>query len=237
LDHGVAHARLGWWQEECERLTAALPRHPATVALLRAARRDRTLPPDLLPLVAAARWDLANAVPADDAELARRCEHWASGLFRFVPSRTNSSDLEAWLVESGRLLEELALLCALRDDARAGRLRLPLDALRSLELPVAALSMDRYPPSLSAYVATRHGRIRASLAERLRTLEPALRPSLKTVFVWAELAAVRSDRTLRALPAREPGARLDPLRDAWTAWRAARRALRRQSPHITAAPP
>src|SRR5690348_7178423 len=34
LEHSVAHVRLAWWRDECERCAAARPAHPATQALL-----------------------------------------------------------------------------------------------------------------------------------------------------------------------------------------------------------
>src|SRR5882757_4588568 len=42
LDHHVAHSRLQWWREECERTAAGRPVHPLTRALIDAATRAPT---------------------------------------------------------------------------------------------------------------------------------------------------------------------------------------------------
>src|SRR5882724_5834442 len=42
LDHHVAHSRLQWWREECERTAAGRPVHPLTRALVDAVTRAAT---------------------------------------------------------------------------------------------------------------------------------------------------------------------------------------------------
>jgi hypothetical protein len=85
LDHSVAHARLGWWQEEIERLLAAIPVHPGALTLRNLYLAAQLPPPDLrpLPLLAArelARHALGRVPPAAD-ELADDASMWAEGLF------------------------------------------------------------------------------------------------------------------------------------------------------------
>src|SRR5882724_9841604 len=40
LDHHVAHSRLQWWREECERAAVGRPVHPLTRALVDAVTRE-----------------------------------------------------------------------------------------------------------------------------------------------------------------------------------------------------
>lgn len=85
LDHAVAHARLAWWHEECERLHAAQPAHPATRAVRDACYALGVAPPDLTELPAiAASWlaDATLARPALAADIDARATRWARALFR-----------------------------------------------------------------------------------------------------------------------------------------------------------
>jgi hypothetical protein len=230
LDHAVAHARLGWWEEECARLAATLPRHPRAVELLRESRRAGLPAPDLGPLVAAARWDLARATPETRHEHRQRCAEWARGLFRHL----GPAEAADWLLRVGTLIEELALLDALREDARAGRLRVPLEDFAPRGLTVAALRAEPTPPALSDYLRTRHREARVALRRELAALDPSARPGLRAALVWGTLAAIRSERAERALSSRPGAGRFDrwfdPWRDNGSAWTAARRALTGRAP-------
>ncbi len=252
LEHEVAHVRLAWWREECERLCALRPRHPQTLALLHESRHSGSAVPDLLPLLDAAGWDLARAVPATRAELERRCSNWARGLFRHLrdpeggasdPAAPDggTDEPEAWLVRVGSVIEELNGIGALRADARVGRLRVPLDALAALDAgatpltPDAALTAEPFPAALGDYLRVQHRRLRARLGTEMASLAPHARPALHSALVWSALAAGASLRAERALPATRPAGRFDALRDNWSAWRAARRALTGRPPVLGAA--
>lgn len=85
LDHTVAHARLAWWQEELERLAAAIPAHPASLAARDAFLAGGLAAPDLRALTALAarrlaRDALARGIGPDD--LATDATLWTQGLFR-----------------------------------------------------------------------------------------------------------------------------------------------------------
>ena len=68
-DHSVAHARIGWWEGEIERLVIGVPAHPVTRTLLAAADGATTDWTPLRGLIQAARIELARATFEDEAEL------------------------------------------------------------------------------------------------------------------------------------------------------------------------
>lgn len=85
LDHSVAHARLGWWQEETGRLCASIPQHPVAMASRNLFLAAGLPPPDLraLPELAArrlARQARGRAQVPED-EVGRDAQLWAEGLF------------------------------------------------------------------------------------------------------------------------------------------------------------
>jgi 15-cis-phytoene synthase len=226
LDHGVAHVRLGWWREECGRCAAGRAAHPAARALLAAAGR----PVDPAGLVATAEWDLAGATFETRAELGSYCERWASAMTAIAAQSVGDATFGRMF---GAALKEIELLTGLAGDARAGRLRLPLDELEEAGIDPASLAATPWPPALCRLVGTRHRAARTALAESVTALPGADQPALRGLLVWAALgvrASMRAERTALRGGSRggppEGTRRASRLADAWQAWRAARRADR-----------
>jgi len=84
LDHSVAHARLAWWQDECARVLAGQPAHPAAI-IARDAFLAAGLPaPDLRALAELAAARLAHASlgrAATPESAAQDAALWTEGLF------------------------------------------------------------------------------------------------------------------------------------------------------------
>jgi 15-cis-phytoene synthase len=85
IDHHVAHARLQWWQEECERCAQGRPVHPLTRELVKAYGAPTAGEPSPLAgisgFVDTAVWDLASATFETRKELTAYCERWAAAMF------------------------------------------------------------------------------------------------------------------------------------------------------------
>ena len=225
LDHQVAHVRLGWWRDECERCAQGRPSHPLTRALSAAfACADLAPLAGLAGLIDTAVWDLAAAPFDTRRELTAYCERWSMALIeplaRFALPGIAPDCCRAF----GRGLREIEMLGALARDARAGRLRLPLDELASVHAAPQTLAQPPWAAGLAALVRERHRQVRAALAASVAALASHEQAALRGLLVWAALACGHSRRAERALPgALTSGDHHAPL-DAWRAWRAARRA-------------
>lgn len=229
VDHQVAHLRLEWWRAECARTATGRPAHPLTRAAVDCfAGRDPAPLLGLVGLVDAAAWDLAAATFETRRELAGYCERWAEAIIvplaQFAVPDAGHTAARAL----GAALREAELLGSLAGDARAGRLRLPLDELASTAVDPARLAQPPWPAALVTLLRTRHARLRAELAAAAAGFPPAAQPALRALLVWTALASAASRRAERRLPAM-PAGRDDPgLLDGWRAWRAARQAGRRR---------
>ena len=124
----------------------------------------------------------------------------------------------------GSTLRELELLLALAGDARAGRLRLPLEALAQAQVAPDQLAQPPWPPPLAQLLRTRHRQLRAALASHGAALLPAQRRLLRGFLVWAALVAAYSQRAEALLPQAPAPHGPQHFLDGWRAWRAARRA-------------
>ena len=225
LDHSIAHVRLAWWREECARCAAGTPCAPLTRAIgAHFGAAERSALAGLAGLVEVAAWDLAAATFATRRELTAYCERWSAGLIvpfaQFAAPRLDTASALAL----GTTLRAIELLGSLADDARSGRVRLPLDELEAAQADPADLLTPPWRAALAAHLARRHRELRTELSVWVRALPGAAQPQLRALLVWARLAVLESQRIERRLP--QPPAASDHrgALDGWRAWRAARRA-------------
>jgi phytoene synthase len=228
LDHHVAHSRLQWWREECERAVVGRPVHPLTRALVDAVTGAQLA--GLCGLVDVAVWDLAGATFETRRELTAYCERWSAAMIEPLAPRkaadaTGTSDARVtnWST-LGAAIREIEMLSHLAREAHYGRLRVPLDELESAKADPGALAKPPWPAPVVELLRARHESLRDEITRTLGEVDRVQQPGLRGVLVWAALARRASQRTERALPDRLRPGRFDSVADAWFAWRIARRA-------------
>lgn len=233
LDHAVAHARLAWWQDECERLAVGTPRHPATIALREASLRAAVAMPSLLGLVDNARWDLAQAVPRSPADLARYARQQGESLLGTLGALGHGRAAADALADTGARLARLEALAAVAKDARRGRLRIAPESLAESGLMPAQLAAPTLPESAVALLRAEHDEVLQGLRESVGLVQSDAWPALRGVAAWVTVASRECVRAARAWPRDAgalEGASMPAVANAWAAWRSARRALSGRAP-------
>jgi 15-cis-phytoene synthase len=226
VDHHVAHTRLQWWREECERTAEGRAVHPLTRELL-ASSRDGAAPSPLAGLsgfVDTAVWDLAGATFETRKELVAYCERWATAMFVTAASAADGAASAAHLRALGAAVREVELLAGLAREAQSGRLRVPLDELERAGVDTGSLAKAPWPASLATLLRERHAALRATIADAASQFSRDEQASVRGLLVWAALAWRLSWRAQRALPNVILQRRYHALSDGWHAWRAAHRA-------------
>jgi 15-cis-phytoene synthase len=253
IDHHVAHARLQWWQEECERCAQGRPVHPLTRELVKAYGTPTA--GELSPLAGisgfadTAVWDLASATFETRKELTAYCERWAVAIFETASAQVVSAAAGAQATAAtqvvratasaqatnapravsrwrtlGAAVREIELLADLAREAHTGRVRVPLDELERAGVEVKSLAKPPWPAPLASLLRERHEALRATVGESLAAFGREEQPGFRGLLVWAALAWRQSARAQRALPNIILPRRYHALADGWQAWRAARRA-------------
>jgi phytoene synthase len=231
IDHHVAHARLQWWREECERCAQGRPVHPLTRELVKAYGTVPGGQPSPLAgisgVVDTAVWDLAGATFETRKELTAYCDRWAAAMFETAAGQGAAGeapgDGSRWRV-LGAAVREIELLADLAREAHVGRLRVPLDELERAGLEVKSLAKPPWPAPLVTLVRERHEALRATLGECLAALGREQQREFRGLLVWVALTWKQSARAQRALPNTISPRRYHAFADGWLAWRAARRA-------------
>ena len=206
LDHSVAHARLGWWQDELQRLKDDQPRHPLTQSLATIANQQGLPPPDLTGIVTCASIALACLAFETRADLDSYLQASASAVFCVATAMPL-----AW----GCVLRELELLHDFSAHAWQGRIYWCLG-----QDPAAADPWRARPLGESEAEALRQRML--ELEHRLRdhcrasgdttTASPAL------AKLWSALTLLRAQRARRALPHAHEDTRFDPLALTLSLW-------------------
>jgi 15-cis-phytoene synthase len=241
LDHHVAHSRLQWWREECERAVAGRPVHPLTRALVDAVTgtgAPESTPPatalsqvaGLSGLVDVAVWDLAGATFETRRELTAYCERWSAAMIEPLAPRkavdtTGTADTRVtnWST-LGAAMREIEMLSHLAREAHYGRLRIPLDELESANADPGVLAKPPWPAGVVELLRARHEALRNEITRALGEVDRAQQPGLRGLLVWAALVRRESQHAEHALPDGLRAGRFDAVADAWFAWRVARRA-------------
>jgi hypothetical protein len=190
IEHAAAHAKLGWWRSEVDRLAAARPQHPASRALYGAAGDG----PDYRLLherLAAADLELVGFAPGTPAELDALL-YRSHGAVQQLAAQFLDGRRDTALDAFGALLGRgLGLADRLAGTPLEGPVGGPFDRdeLASRARHALATAGDELPPH--ARGAQAHGYVLAALAAaRLGNDRPAPLPQL-----WIAWRAARRCRS------------------------------------------
>jgi phytoene synthase len=221
-DPAVARAKLAWWADEIGRLYAGDPQHPVARALaphlaVFGIRRD-----SLLLVLEGMAMDLQRNRYLDYATLARYCHNVAGVVGELSAGIFGASDERTYEYarKLGLALQLTNIIRDVGEDARRGRVYLPLDELQRHGVRVDDLLAGRYVDGYLPLMRSQAQRARDVYAEALASLPAAdrraQRPGLIMGAIYATLLDEIEREGFRVLHQRVA---LTPLRKLWIAWR------------------
>lgn len=173
-------ALLARWREELELVYGGAPTHPVSYALADAVRRFRLPQAYFLDLIRGVEMDLTQRRYATFDELYRYCYGVAStvGLLCIEIFGYQRRSARDYAVDLGIAFQLTNILRDVLEDARRGRIYLPLEDLRRFDCAEAELLTGRYSPRVGALMAFECGRARAYYLRARGALAPEDRASL-----------------------------------------------------------
>ena len=221
-DPAVAQAKLAWWADEIGRLYDGDPQHPVTRALAPHLLAFRIRRDSLMLVLEGMAMDLRQNRYLDYPALERYCHNVAGGVGELSAGIFGASE-ERTFEYARRLGLALQLTNIIRDvgeDARRGRVYLPLDELQRHGVTVADLLAGRYADGYLPLMRFQAQRARDLYAAALAALPAAdrlaQRPGLIMGAIYATLLDEIEREGFRVLHQRVA---LTPLRKLWIAWR------------------
>ena len=228
VSHEAAHARLGWWRGEVDRLAAGRPEHPIAAALLPLQSFPDGDPTLLHEVLAAADLDLARVTYRTWTELEAYCFRSAGALQTLLAAtlagdRALTSTEREFARRLGSAMRQVEMLRDLPVDAAAGRIYAPLEPLEAAGVAPSELHDPASTPAIERFLADWSTRVRDELAALPAVLaSPAERSRQRHGLVLGALHGRLLARMARSrIAARNPRTELGPLDRLWTAWRTA----------------
>ena len=225
-DKSVAATKLAWWRLEVERLYAGEPTHPVTRALQPHLEPFGMTRKQLVEVIDGMQMDLDQTRYLDFTGLRLYCRRVAgvvgelsASIFGYRDERTL-----AYADELGLAFQLTNIIRDVGEDARAGRVYLPLDDLQRHGLAahqvLAARSADQDSEAFRAMMREQVQRARHHYRQAFALLPEAdrrtQRPGLIMAAIYSALLEEIERDQYRVLTQRIA---LTPLRKLWLAWR------------------
>src|SRR6185312_14175350 len=151
-DPGVAARKLDWWRQEVSESYAGRPSHPVMQALMSHAAAYRIESGHLQAVIDGCQMDLDQSRYLDFAGLARYCD-LVAGVVGEVAANIFGRSEETTIAYAHRLGLALQLTNIIRDvgdDARRGRIYLPMDELKRFDVKAQEILDRRYSERFTA---------------------------------------------------------------------------------------
>ncbi len=226
LDMGVAATKLAWWRKEVASAFAGSPSHPVMKALMPHTAAFNIRAEHLLAVIEGCQIDLEQTRFLDFAGLARYC-HLVAGVVGEVAATIFGRSSEATVLYAHKLGLAMQLTNIIRDvgdDARRGRIYLPVSELQRFEVKASEVLARTAPHGYSERF-TALMRFQAERAHRCYDEAFALLPEQDRVAQKPGLMMANIYRTLlREIEADNfqvlhQRTSLTPLRKLWIAMR------------------
>ena len=223
-DPTVGRTKLAWWQAELGALANGTPSHPVTQAIARHGG-------DSVRLELLAAWvngyqmDLDQARYLDFPGLSRYIDQVGASFTASIASVTarDAAGAASWAPPLGRALLLAELVERIGEDARRGRIYVPIDEMQRFGVTAADIINRKYSDAFNALMTFQLGRARDGLRNALAAIPADERRTQRTLRAHAAMSLALLDEIeaegFRVLHQRIA---LTPLRKFWIAWRAAR---------------
>lgn len=221
-DESVARAKLAWWRKEIGAMLSGAPTHPVTKAL------EPHLVPysldgkHLLAIVDGMEMDLNQTRYLDYPALKRYCWHVASVvgiLSASIFGATRPQTLE-YAERLGLAFQLTNIIRDVGEDARKGRIYLPISELQQFQVTAADILNARHSDNFEQLMAFQTERAKKTYEEAYALLpredRRAQRPGLIMASIYRTLLTeIEADR----FHVLEHKISLTPIRKLWLAWK------------------
>lgn len=221
-DTGVARTKLDWWRKEVGNMFAGHPNHPVTKALQPHLSIYSLDAKHLLAIIEGMQMDLDQSRYLDWAGLQRYCWHVA-GVVGILSARIfgiSQAQTLQYAEKLGLAFQLTNIIRDVGDDARKGRIYLPVSELQQFNVTAADILNARHSENFEKLMQFQAVRAQKIYDEALSLLphedRRAQRPGLIMAAIYrALLDEIERDR-FTVLTQRIS---LTPLRKLWLAWK------------------
>ncbi|MBP6764946.1 MAG: presqualene diphosphate synthase HpnD [Rubrivivax sp.] len=225
-DPSVAAQKLQWWRGEVAQAFAGTPTHPVMQALLPLAANFGIQAAHLNAVIEGCQTDLDQTRFLDYPALQRYC-HLVAGVVGEVAAnifgRTQDSTVQ-YAHQLGQAMQLTNIIRDVGDDARRGRIYLPMSELQRFDVKAHELLRREapwgYSPRFDALMRFQAERAQAAYASAMQLLPDADRHAQKPGLMMANIYRTLLDEiTAQGFQVLHQRTSLTPLRKLWIATR------------------
>ena len=221
-DAQIAATKLAWWRAEVARLYAGQPEHPVTQALLPVLGEYNVAQEHLTEIIDGMEMDLQQTRYLDFTALSLYCYRVASVVGLLAAEIFGYQDRQTlkYAHDLGMAFQLTNIIRDVGEDARRGRVYLPLDELKRFDVSLADILNARHSDNFQRLMEFQIERAERYYAQAMAQLpavdRKAQRPGLVMAAIYRTLLdEIRRDGC-RVLNQRTS---LPALRKLWIAWR------------------
>ena len=226
-DPAIGRTKLAWWQNELGALASGAPTHPVSKALAATLPDAKAEYPALQALLSGFEMDLDQARYLDYPNL-RRYVQAVGGTFAGLVARaaskavaTDGTQAPAWSTPLGDALLLAQLVVETGNDARHGRIYIPIDEMQRFNGTAADLINRKYTDAFTELMRFQTKRARDALHAALAAVPGRERRSQRTLLAQGALALALLEEIERdGYHVLHQRIALTPIRKLWIAWRA-----------------
>jgi phytoene synthase len=221
-DGSVARVKLAWWRSQIDTMFEGAPAHPVALALAPHLQPCRISRESLLAIIDGMEMDLDQTRYLDWPGLQKYCWHTAGVVGELSAGIFGSADPQTLKAAEklGVAVQMTSIIRDVGDDARRGRIYLPVNELQQFEVKASEILNGEYSERFSALMAFQATRSRALYREAALLLPDAdrraQRPSLIIAAIYHALLDEIERDDWQVLHQRIS---LTPLRKLALAWR------------------
>ena len=225
-DPAIGRTKLAWWQNELGALASGAPTHPVSKALAATLPDVKAEYPALQALLSGFEMDLDQARYLDYPNL-RRYVQAVGGTFAGLVARaaskavaTDGTQAPAWSTPLGDALLLAQLVVETGNDARHGRIYIPIDEMQRFNVTAADLINRKYTDAFAELMRFQTKRARDALHAALAAVPGRERRSQRTLLAQGALALALLEEIERdGYHVLHQRIALTPIRKLWIAWR------------------
>ncbi|MCX7172214.1 MAG: presqualene diphosphate synthase HpnD [Proteobacteria bacterium] len=221
-DPHLARGKLLWWRQEIAAMYAGKPGHPVTQALGSALEKFNLPFEQLIEIIDGMEMDLDQTRYLDFPALRLYCYRVASVVGLLAAEIFGYQDRQTlkYAHDLGLAFQLTNIIRDVGEDARRGRIYLPLDELKRFEVPLGDILNARYSDNFRRLMEFQIERAEQTYAQALAQLpqcdRKAQRAGLMMAAIYRSLLAEIKRDGCQVLDRRTA---LTPLRKLWLAWR------------------
>ena len=221
-DDMVARSKLAWWRKEVQAMLSGAPTHPVSKALLPHMSVYQLDGQHLLAIIDGMEMDLNQTRYLDFAGLQKYCWHVAGVvgiLSASIFGMTNPKTKE-FAEKLGLAFQMTNIIRDVGEDARKGRIYLPVNELQQFQVTAADILNARHSPQFEALMQFQYERAQKLYEEAFAALPPEDRRAQRTGLMMAAIyRALLTEIQQDGFHVLTQRISLTPIRKLWLAWK------------------